>query len=391
MASMSIEQRKSKDGKSKFRVKVRHTQNGKKIEEKSETFLTRKLANSWGEKARKEIELRYSKMKAGTFREEDNLKEATVGELIDLYLRLHDPDEPKDPNDTRASVEPLGRTKVYVLKSLLHYPISSILASNLRADDIITHCKSRTNESTKPKPQTVFHDVTYLHTVMQSAKSIFKINANLSYHTEAAPLLKKFRLIGKSVPRTDKKPTDDQLQLMRKGLKERQEHPSAIIPYLDILDISLLTAMRISEITRVRWDDFDFDKKTLTIRERKDPDPNEKSRKHSVIPLIDDAPDIIARQKRSTDPEKCDLIFPYNSRSVTAGWQRVRKDLGIGDIRYHDLRRKGLSDMASRGVPLLILSKISGHKSINILHNIYLNLDMENFDIDSFTPALIKK
>ncbi|WGV99990.1 site-specific integrase [Vibrio sp. YMD68] len=391
MASVSIEERKSANGNSKFRVKVRVTKNGKKIAEKQDTFSTRKLAKTWGEKIRNEMEAIEARKKAGSFREEDNLKEATVGELIDLYLRLHDPDEPKKPNDPSGAIEPLGRTKMYVLNALLHYPISAILASNLRADDIIAHCKLRINEHTKPKPQTVFHDVTYLHTVMQSAKSFFKINANLKYHEEAIPLLVKYKLIGKSQPRTSHRPTDEQLQIMREGLRKRQEHRGSIIPFLDILDISLLTAMRISEITRVRWEDFNFEKKTLIIRERKDPDPTEKANKHSVIPLIGDAADIIARQKKSTDPEKADLIFPYNSRSVTAGWQRVRKELGIGDIRYHDLRRHCLSNLAERGVPLNVLAKISGHKSINILHNVYQHLEMENFDIESFTPAFIKK
>jgi len=28
----------------------------------------------------------------------------------------------------------------------------------------------------------------------------------------------------------------------------------------------------------------------------------------------------------------------YNSKSVTAGFQLVRNDLGIEDLRYHDLR-----------------------------------------------------
>ena len=69
-------------------------------------------------------------------------------------MRLHEPknpNKPRDPNLPDEDVEPLGRTKMYVLNSLLHYAISSILASNLRADDIIAHCKSRINESIKPK------------------------------------------------------------------------------------------------------------------------------------------------------------------------------------------------------------------------------------------------
>ncbi len=37
------------------------------------------------------------------------------------------------------------------------------------------------------------------------------------------------------------------------------------------------------------------------------------------------------------------LIFSYNARSVTAGFQRVRNKLGIVDLRYHDLKREGAS------------------------------------------------
>jgi hypothetical protein len=64
--------------------------------------------------------------------------------------------------------------------------------------------------------------------------------------------------------------------------------------------------------------------------------------------------------------------------------------LDLGDIRYHDIRRHAASSLIELGIPLHIVSLITGHRNINILHNIYQKLDMENFDINDFTPVTTK-
>jgi integrase len=414
MASVSIEKRKSKAGKITYRAKVRLTKKGEIKEDKNETFSDKKLAILWSEKMRLFLDDKYSKIKAGEYREEEELKEMTIGELITLYLadyttkfevnkkirklKLEEEEkitridllkiETEKKYKQITSVPIIGRTKKYTLKALLNYKIASILASNLRASDLVEHCKSRKNDSSKPKPQTVYHDITYLRSVMVDAKPLFKVNSNLTYHDEALPLLKKHNLTARSGNRNDKSPTEDQLSLMREGLRERQSHPSAKIPYLDILDISLLTAMRVGEITEIRWEDFDYEKKTLRIRDRKS--PSNKIGNDSIIPLIGDAPEILKRQPRSKDVIQADLIFPYNSRSVTSGWRSVRDSLNIVDVRYHDIRRFAATNLILAGLPINLVSIITGHRNINILHNIYQKFNMENFDINDFTPIMNK-
>jgi integrase len=429
MASVSIEKRKSKAGKITYRAKVRLTKKGEIKEVKNETFSDTKLAVLWSEKMRLFLDDKYSKIKAGVYREEDELKEATIGELIKKYLtdyttqveidkdirtlRLKEEEtinlintsnviEEEEKNKqlnllkvkfekkykTISTAKTIGRTKNYVLKALLNYKIASILASNLRASDLVEHCKFRLKEPSKPKPQTVYHDVTYLRSVMKDAKALYNINANLTYHDEAISILKRHNFIGRSGNRNDKSPTEKQLDIMREGLRERQSHISATTPYLDILDISLLTAMRIGEITSIRWEDFDYEKKTLIIRNRKS--PSNKIGNDSIIPLIGDASEILKRQPRSTDVIKSELIFPYNSRTVTSGWRNVRKSLNIGDIRYHDIRRYAATQLILAGLPINLVSKITGHRNINILHNIYQKFNMENFDINDFTPIMTK-
>lgn len=428
MASVNIEKRKSKSGKTSFRAKVRLTQKGKILKQQSQTFTTKALATLWAEKTRLALDEKLSKIKAGEFREEDDLEESTIGDLILRYLedyitkdeldkkvrnlRIEQDQEIKiiDKLDlTQAeknkrisvlkkqheieykeltSVSIIGRTKKYVLEALANYKIASILASNLRSSDLVEHCKFRRDEASKPKPQTVYHDVTYLRSVMKAAKPLFNINANLTYHDEAIQILVDARLIARSGNRNDKSPTEDELEKMREGLRERQSHRTATTPYLDILDISLLTAMRISEITSIRWEDFNYEKKTLIIRNRKS--PSNKIGNDSIIPLIGDAAEILKRQPRSTEVIKSELIFPHNPRTVTAGWQRVRKSLNVGDIRYHDIRRYAATNLIKAGLPINLVSLITGHRNINILHNIYQKFDMENFDINDFTPIMTK-
>jgi integrase len=224
----------------------------------SKTFKTKTLAKTWSHKIKKEMEDKFERIKAGIYRPELDLDEVTVGDLIRMYL-----EHPRLSQD-------IGRTKFYVLNALLNYEISSVLASNLRAIDLVKHCEERINESTNPSPQTIYHDVTYLKSVMTMAKGVFKVNGDTKYHDEAIPSLINQKLIGRPNVR-DRRPTREEIRLMEEHLIKRSEHRAAKIPFGDISQISLLTAMRVSEITRIKWTDLDHEIKTVIIRDRKDP------------------------------------------------------------------------------------------------------------------------
>ncbi|MEZ9417117.1 hypothetical protein AB4189_23595, partial [Vibrio sp. 10N.286.49.E1] len=48
----------------------------------------------------------------------------------------------------------------------------------------------------------------------------------------------------------------------------------------------------------------------------------------------------IIHRESKTFRNKDQLIFPYNSRRVSAGFQRVINELGIEDLRYHALPKR---------------------------------------------------
>ncbi len=54
------------------------------------------------------------------------------------------------------------------------------------------------------------------------------------------------------------------------------------------------------------------------VEDRKD--PRKKAGNHMLVPLLGEAWEILQRQ-----PKTDELIFPYNGKSVTAGFQRVRE------------------------------------------------------------------
>ena len=72
--------------------------------------------------------------------------------------------------------------------------------------------------------------------------------------------------------------------------------------------------------------------------------------------------------------ETDDRIFPYNSTSVTAGFQRVRTALGITDLRYHDLRREGASRLFEKGYSIEEVARVTGHRNLNIFWQVYTQL-----------------
>ena len=142
-------------------------------------------------------------------------------------------------------------------------------------------------------------------------------------------ILIEMGLVGKSQKRT-RRPTQEELEKLKGGLIKRMSYRSngsVRIPFVDILDFSILTCMRIGEVCQLRWDDLNVEHKTIVVRDRKD--PRKKSGNHMIVPLLGGSFDIVQKQVNESE-----LIFPYNPRSVTAGFQRVRNDLEIDDLRY---------------------------------------------------------
>ncbi|MEZ8106809.1 site-specific integrase [Vibrio cortegadensis] len=346
MASYTIETRKLQSGDLRFKVTVIVKKNSRIIHRESKTLKKKALAKSFGIKRVAELEVQ------GVLKP---IKPVPLSVLLDMFM-----------ND-RDLWDKTGRTKQYVIKMLRDCDIAKLQSNELITSDLIEHCRNR--KGAGAGPATIYHDIAYLRSVMKKAKPVFNITANYSIFEEAVPVLIDMGLIGKSQKRT-RRPTKIELESLKDGLTKRQnKRPNGRtrIPYLDILEFSILTCMRIGEVCKIQWDDINEEHRTVIVRDRKD--PRKKAGNHMIVPLLAESFDIAMNQ-----PKKHPLIFPYNPRSVTAGFQRVRNELGIEDLRYHDLRREGASRLFEKGYSIEEVAQVTGHRNLNILWQVYTQL-----------------
>lgn len=345
MAHFTIEKRIKADGTPRYRCTVLIKEKGKILYRESKTFSKQQFAKTWGT-------TQVSKLEQFGIPKNNDLSKLTLGDLLIKYQA--------DPN----LGEKAGRTKKNVIRLLIDSDIANVKLSDLKTHDLVEHCRLRAASGTGPA--TISHDISYLGSALESAKSAFNIDIDNTVIKEARPILKQMKLIGKSNKRS-RRPVNNEIEQLIEALTIRQEQHSAHIPYVDILNFSILSCMRIGEICSLLWDDIDYNQKAILVRDRKD--PRKKIGNHMLVPMLGKAWDILISQ-----PKNGPKIFPYNSKSVSAGYQRVRDKLEIKDLRYHDLRREGASRLLEQGFAIEEVAQVTGHKNLQTLWNIYISL-----------------
>lgn len=302
MATYHIQKVKTQRGITKYKCRVRERRSGSNTVDKAKTFANRASAVAWGNQ---EVERIESLLHGGVIPSKE-----TIGDLIQLALE--------------SPYFATKRTMAYNLKLLLRYPISALSLNEFNDNDLVKHCLLR-KEQDGVQPQTIAVEVSNLRAIFKKAKPLWKIAVDSRVFESAHQTLVFMGLIGKSARRS-RRPDEDEIQQLVAGLKEREASHVSFIPFTDIFVFSVLTCMRIGEVCDIRWTDLNEIQRAVMVRNRKD--PRKKSGNHQWVPLLGDSWDIIQRQ-----PKNDERIFPYNARSVTAGFQRVRNSLGIEDLR----------------------------------------------------------
>ncbi len=124
-----------------------------------------------------------------------------------------------------------------------------------------------------------------------------------------------------------------------------------------IVQLLLLTGMRVSELLSSRWANVDLARRTLFV-------PTSKTGRSRFVPLAQTAIDVIEALPRG------EFLFP-NPRNpakhlttIKHGWQTARDAAGLPDLRIHDLRHSAASFMVNSGVDLFAVGKVLGHANV---------------------------
>ncbi|RHW76452.1 site-specific integrase [Colwellia sp. RSH04] len=101
------------------------------------------------------------------------------------------------------------------------------------------------------------------------------------------------------------------------------------------------------------WENFNVNNSTIFLEDTK----NGESR---TVPLSSRAKQIILEQPRKLQGP----IFEIRGDSVGQAFRRVTKRAGIENLRFHDLRHEATSRLFEKGLQMMEVSAITGHKDL---------------------------
>lgn len=122
-----------------------------------------------------------------------------------------------------------------------------------------------------------------------------------------------------------------------------------------IIILALETGMRRGEIVGLRWECVDLKRRIAHIPVTKNDSPRD-------VPLSVRATSTLKALAR-TDMR----VFPCSGHSVQQAWEHLRRRAGVPDLKFHDLRHEAVSRLFERGLNVLEVSAISGHKELRML------------------------
>lgn len=137
----------------------------------------------------------------------------------------------------------------------------------------------------------------------------------------------------------------------------------------EMIFLALRTGMRLGELFGLEWQDVDFSRRQLTVRQSivRGITGTPKSGKARYIPLTDDVCKALYELRRPagllfTRPDGSPLSYHIAENAIT----RMCKRAGIRKVSWHILRHTFASQLVSRGVSLIAVKELLGHSTIQM-------------------------
>ena len=127
-----------------------------------------------------------------------------------------------------------------------------------------------------------------------------------------------------------------------------------------IIRLCMLTGARVGEVRQARFEDFNLEHLSWSK-----PASTTKQRRVHRVPISDEASAIV-RQRRLAVANGSPWLFPGDTpgqpvQEIRRFWARIQKEVGIPDVRIHDLRHTFASLLVSGGASLEMIGKLLGH------------------------------
>jgi integrase len=250
---------------------------------------------------------------------------------------------------------------------------------HLRLDEItrvtlLSYVTKRENEGAGPA--TILNDLSYFGAMLKVGGAMLDaqeaVAAAVVRLDAVRGLLSHAGRLSSSTKR-DRRPTVKELEALEKVFAASRINT----PMFDLILFAIATAMRLGEIVGVTWEDFDAERHTIVIRDRKD--PRNKAGNNQRVPLLrghftwrGQVVDPVAIMMRQ--PGRTGRVFPFVADTVTSTFWKFARKAGVEGLRFHDLRHDAISRLFEAGYQIPEVALVSGHKTWENLRR-YTQLD----------------
>src|SRR5690606_22153029 len=124
------------------------------------------------------------------------------------------------------------------------------------------------------------------------------------------------------------------------------------------------------ELLGLRWADISHNRRVVTLHMTKNGERRE-------VPLSGRAYDALNAWRQRQGEINHDRVFPLSVGGLEQIWSRLLVRARIADLRFHDLRHESVSRLFERGLNVIEVSSISGHKELRMLRR-YSHLRAED-------------
>jgi integrase len=137
-----------------------------------------------------------------------------------------------------------------------------------------------------------------------------------------------------------------------------------------IVICALDTGMRRGEMFKLTWGDIDFKEGLITIRAF-----NTKTMRERQVAITQRLLKELQRLYKDSNKNPEGLVFNIKT-SVKTAFNKAKKDAGVPDLRFHDLRHTHATKLVSKHLPLSEVGRMLGHTQANTTYR-YVNPNVE--------------
>ena len=207
-----------------------------------------------------------------------------------------------------------------------------------------------------------------INTKLNRLRSVVKWAGRLGYPIHD-PFGKGVRFLNRSTPRTIFLTKDEYDEFLQKALADRNDLAMRVTRELFIF--SCETGLRFSDVLDLKWTHLKKDSKGVTYISK----IQCKTKELVEIPLMSKWPKVLLAKYRNVSTGE--NVFPRLSNGcINRKLKMLAEKAGIGKcLSFHVARHTFASHLANAGVPLYIVAKLLGDKSLDMVHRVYTNTE----------------